>query len=240
LRPIDNNRRAHSSSFMKQRYRNGPAAQPEETPMQHINHTTRPADNGPSHGNQDAAELIQDLEAPYYGGIDYPSWRADEILPGLFMGGTHDDATVADAMTLRSLGQNSAYDAVVTLYAWAQPVDWEVEELRYGFGDGALYGDDIARVLRAAEWAHQRWQSGDRVLIRCQAGLNRSGLVTALVLIQAGWAAADAIRHIRAKRSPHALFNRHFVRWLITDAQAAVSPPEISLTDFRTCPPIVA
>jgi hypothetical protein len=209
--------------------------------MQYINHTTPSANSGRSGDVADAAELIRDLEAPYYGGIDYPSWRADEILPGLFMGGTHDEATVADAMPLRGLGQDRAYDAVVTLYAWAQPVDWEVEELRYGFGDGALYGDDIARVLRAAEWAHQRWQSGDRVLIRCQAGLNRSGLVTALVLIQAGWAPADAIRHIRAKRSPHALFNRHFVRWLITDAQSAVSPPETSLSDVRlTCHPIVA
>jgi len=111
---------------------------------------------------------------------------------------------------------------VVTLYAWAQPVDWEVEELRYGFGDGALHGEDITRVLRAAAWAHERWASGDRVLVRCQAGLNRSGLVTALVLVLAGWEPAEAIRHIRAQRSPHALFNRDFVRWLVAEAPAAV------------------
>ena len=39
-----------------------------------------------------------DLEAPVAWGIDYPSWTPDEILPGLFMGGTHDDRTVADPM----------------------------------------------------------------------------------------------------------------------------------------------
>ena len=103
-----------------------------------------------------------DLEAPVAWGIDYPSWTPDEILPGLFMGGTHDDRTVADPMPLHGLGRGTEFDAVVTLYAWAQPVDWEVEELRYGFGDGALHGSDLHRVIRAAQWAHDRWQAGDR------------------------------------------------------------------------------
>ncbi len=164
-----------------------------------------------------------DLEAPVAWGIEYPSWTPDEILPGLFMGGTHDDRTVADPMPLRGLGRGTEFDAVVTLYAWAQPVDWEVEELRYGFGDGALHGSDLHRVIRAAHWAHDRWQAGDKVLVRCQAGLNRSGLVTALVLLLAGWEPADAIRHIRTQRSPHALFNRHFVRWLVTEAPAIIA-----------------
>jgi hypothetical protein len=163
------------------------------------------------------------LEAPVAWDIPYPSWRADEILPGLYMGGTRDDATIADPAPLHGLGRRRpAYDAVATLYAWAQPVGWEVEELRYGFGDGALHGDDLARVLRAATWAHARWQSGDRVLIRCQAGLNRSGLVTALVLILDGWHPAHAIAHIRDRRSPHALFNPHFVHWLLTEATTAL------------------
>ena len=148
----------------------------------------------------------------------YPSWQADEILPGLFMGGTCDDATIDYPARLNGFGAARDYDAVVTLYASAQPVGWEVEELRYGFGDGVFGGDDIARVRRAAEWAHQRWQAGDRVLIRCQAGLNRSGLVTALVLILHGWDPAAAISHIRTRRSRHALFNRHFVAWLLSDS----------------------
>ncbi len=183
----------------------------------------RPATSAAPEVSLDVALTIADLEAPVAWDIEYPSWRADEILPGLFMGGTHDDRTVADPMPLGNLGGRREYDAVVTLYAWAQPVDWEVEELRYGFGDGALHGSDLQRVLRAAAWAHERWQSGDLVMIRCQAGLNRSGLVTALVLVMDGWDPAEAIRHIRARRSPHALFNRHFVRWLLTESVDAVS-----------------
>lgn len=188
----------------------------------------RPTAGQPSRADDHmaVARQIADLEAPVSWDIDYPDRGADEILPGLFMGGTHDDATVADPMPLAGLGRRREFDAVVTLYAWAQPVGWEVEELRYGFGDGALHGADLARVLRAATWAHDRWQAGDRVLVRCQAGLNRSGLVTALVLVMAGWDPAEAIRHIRSRRSPHALFNSHFVRWLVTEAAAAVPSAE--------------
>ncbi|WP_157720571.1 hypothetical protein [Friedmanniella luteola] len=51
-----------------------------------------------------------------------------------------------------------------------------MKELRYGFGDGSLVGVDLDRVVRAAEWAWQRWSAGNRVVFRCQAGLNRSGL----------------------------------------------------------------
>ncbi|MCB9412187.1 MAG: dual specificity protein phosphatase family protein [Actinobacteria bacterium] len=171
----------------------------------------------------DVEAIVDALEAPRHAGVEYPSWRGDEIAPGLFMGGTRDDDTIDLPARLRDLGERGEYDAVVTLYAWAQPVDWEVEELRYGFGDGALAGPDIARVVRAAAWAHQRWRSGDRVLIRCQAGLNRSGLVSALVLVIEGWEPDVAIRRIRDRRSPYALFNSDFVRWLVADSAAAVA-----------------
>jgi hypothetical protein len=145
-----------------------------------------------------------------------PSWDASEILPGLFMGGTADHDVVHVAARRRyDFGRPRPYDVVVTLYAWAQPVSWEVEELRYGFGDGEIGGIDLGRVIRAAGWAWQRWRAGDRVLIRCQAGLNRSGLVTALVLMCEDYTADDAIRLIRERRSPWALCNRSFADWLI-------------------------
>jgi protein-tyrosine phosphatase len=112
---------------------------------------------------------------------------------------------------------------VVTLYGWAAPVTWEVEELRYGFMDSDIAYADIDRILRAARWAHDRWRGGDRVLIRCQAGLNRSGLVTALVLMRDGYDATEAISLIRERRSPWALCNDDFVRWLHEDTPAALA-----------------
>jgi hypothetical protein len=161
--------------------------------------------------------MDSDLAAsPWVSGDDVPSWHASEILPGLFMGGTADRDVVHVAARRRfDFEEVRPYDAVVTLYAWAQPVSWGVEELRYGFADGDVNGVELDRLIRAAAWAWKRWRAGDRVLIRCQAGLNRSGLVTALVLVREGYSASDAIRLIRERRSPWALCNNSFQEWLI-------------------------
>jgi hypothetical protein len=160
---------------------------------------------------------------------DVPSWRGSEILPRLFMGGTADDDVVqVPPQRVAGFGAAREYDAVVTLYAWAQPVTWEVEELRYGFGDGPLDRVDLDRVVRAALWAWRRWRAGDRVLIRCQAGLNRSGLVTALVLMLDGFSPADAIDLIRQRRSASALCNDAFVRWLLSNARDVIQEKELS------------
>lgn len=53
-------------------------------------------------------------------------------------------------------------------------------------------------------------------LVHCQAGLNRSGLVMALVLMSRNIAAQDAIAHLRKKRHDSVLCNHHFERWLLT------------------------
>ena len=52
------------------------------------------------------------------------------------------------------------------------------------------------------------------VLVRCWMGLNRSGLVVALVLMRLGYSAADAIDLIRTQRSRFALCNPLFVQYL--------------------------
>lgn len=51
-------------------------------------------------------------------------------------------------------------------------------------------------------------------LVHCQAGLNRSGLVSARALILDGMPPADAIRLLREKRSEAVLCNPAFERWL--------------------------
>lgn len=153
---------------------------------------------------------------------DIPAYAGSEILPGLFQGGTEDDDVVQRARRDR-WAHESPYDVVVTLYASASPAPWGVEELRFGFLDSALDGADAVRVVRAARFAFQRWLDGDTVLIRCQAGLNRSGLVTALVLVQAGLTPAQAVSVIRERRAGATLFNEHFVRWLLEHGEAAVA-----------------
>lgn len=148
----------------------------------------------------------------------WPAYAPDEIAPGLWQGGTEDDGVVGYPTPVDHYAGTFAFDVVVTLYADAQPAPWGVEELRFGFPDSELTEGAITAALRLSRYAYERWQSGAAVLVRCQAGVNRSGLVTALTLMRAGYAADEAIALIRARRSPVVLSNRHFEAWLLTEA----------------------
>jgi protein-tyrosine phosphatase len=93
-----------------------------------------------------------------------------------------------------------------------------VKEVRFGFSDGNMTdinpNEDLYELARSA---HRDWKAGKRVLIRCAAGWNRSGIVMALVLIRDGYSVEDAINLIREKRCPEALCNTTFANWLRTE-----------------------
>lgn len=140
-----------------------------------------------------------------------------EIKPGLWVGGTHDIDTVGHKRRSRyswtggfnieedaEIGPDE-FDAVVTLYAWARPVDWLVQEFRWGIYDSSSDILDPNEVLDVVKWAHKRWKDGKKTLIRCQAGISRSPLFTALVLIRDGMEIQEAIDLIRHNRSGHCL-----------------------------------
>lgn len=158
-------------------------------------------------------------EAPKYAdAFDFP--LHSEILPNLWLGGTDDSDTISDAQNEfdeRSITKKD-FDLVVTLYAWAQPVDWFVREIRYGFFDAGVdeFRDSFTVMFNLAADAHRAWKQGDRVLIRCQAGINRSGLIMALVLMKEGYSSTDAISLMRSKRSEYVLINRDFENLLHT------------------------
>ena len=88
----------------------------------------------------------------------------------------------------------------------------------------AIADIDLDRLKQAVDFGYNRWMAGDRVLVRCQAGLNRSGLVTALILMSTGLDAETAIREIRKNRADIALFNNEYVTWLMTEGAAFVAP----------------
>jgi len=142
-----------------------------------------------------------------------------EVAPNLFMGGTDDLATIDQPQQLQYFEDGNTFDCMVTLYAWAAPANWGVEERRFGFPDANIIGECIPTIIELAQWAHSKWASGKRVNIRCQAGLNRSGLVTALTLMISGMSADEAINTLRAKRSSYALCNGEYEHWLLTEAE---------------------
>ncbi len=95
-------------------------------------------------------------------------------------------------------------------------------------------GDDDTRESRlirflptwmtAANEVAQRLEEGKNVLVTCMAGLNRSGMVTAMALhLRTGWSGKDCVTHIQACRED-ALCNATFARWLIENLKESPGP----------------
>ena len=137
-------------------------------------------------------------------------------MTNLFMGGTDDEDVIHIPARVYSRREDLPFDSMVTMYAWARPADWNVQEFRYGVPDASIKDIDLNRLRQAVEFGYDRWKQGDRLLVRCQAGLNRSGLVMALILIKDGFTPYQAIDLIRQRRTDIALFNENFANWLLT------------------------
>jgi hypothetical protein len=153
-----------------------------------------------------------------------PTSLYSEIAPNLFMGGTADEDVIHRAVAYNKARTDLPFDAIITMYAWANPADWRVQEFRYGIYDSAIADIDLDRLKQAVEFGYNRWLSGDRVLVRCQAGLNRSGLVTALIMMSTGLDAETAIEQIRKNRADIALFNNNYVEWLMSEGAQFLAP----------------
>jgi protein tyrosine/serine phosphatase len=155
------------------------------------------------------------------GGYGHNNDLWSEILPGLWMGGTSDHATLGQQDSKPEI-TNLHFDTVATLYASALPVDWYVKELRLGFYDHDQVDIDQHDLDQLVTSLYSDWQAGKRVLIRCQAGWNRSGLITGLVLMREGFSAEEAIDLIRRMRSPNALCNSTFEQYLKEQEHSSV------------------
>ncbi len=127
-----------------------------------------------------------------------------EIAPNLWQGGCQNGLMLP-----------KFFKHWVTLYPWElYKVDHDLESFMsvrmYDSLDQAT--DQIDAI---ANWVNVCRENG-QILISCQAGLNRSSLVVARALMlgpekMKGW---EAIKTLREKRSPAALCNSAFERWL--------------------------
>lgn len=103
---------------------------------------------------------------------------------------------------------------VVSLYKWE----------RYALGPNTVLHEytmydasDVpdSELLNGIADDVNRYRAEGKTLVHCQAGLNRSNLITALALIRGGMAPRDAISLLREKRSPLVLCNASFESWLM-------------------------
>ncbi len=130
-----------------------------------------------------------------------------EIVPGLFMSG---------ALTP---SKNYLQHGITTVVNLDSDTDtWIPHETGWGIYvwwpilDAAM--PDGATVRTLAHFIRQLLEEDRKVLVHCNAGFNRSGLVVARTLIAMGQAPSVAIAIVRQHRGPEALSNREFVDWL--------------------------
>ena len=112
---------------------------------------------------------------------------------------------------------------IISLYPWerynpggAELLDSFVEVVLY---DGPQVPDEN-QLYSLAKWVNICKQHGP-TLVHCQAGLNRSALVTTLSLVLDGMAPTEAIALLRAYRSPAVLCNKAFEKWLLALPQGS-------------------
>jgi hypothetical protein len=131
----------------------------------------------------------------------------------------------------RSHGRGALYQGGVNESLWL-PLDIRyvvslhaVEYIRHHPLRGFAYFDaedsldqDPSVFVAASEVAMTFWKQGDGdVLIHCMAGLNRSGVTTALTIMHTeGWTAEATIQRLRALRSPDVLYNPAFEAFVRT------------------------
>jgi len=140
----------------------------------------------------------------YYGDHDFELPFISHIEGNLYMGGCRNGMVLPSHIKhLVSLYPWEAYDAHHDLDSFTQVKmhDADVEPL-------------VPILDGLASWVVGCLGSG-HTLVHCQAGINRSGLISTLALMKMGRTAKDAIALLRGRRSPVVLCNPSFERWLL-------------------------
>ena len=97
--------------------------------------------------------------------------------------------------------------------------------------DAALTAAQLADVCELAEKTATAVRNGQKVLVRCNSGFNRSGLVVVQALRHLGYGVDDAIFLVRYRRSKWALNNDLFVDYLTTGLDVAQLLTDLAAPD---------
>lgn len=145
--------------------------------------------------------------------IPYAKTPWSEIIPGLWQGGMYYQE--GDAGPLTEITPGSLFKAVFSLDPkWDNKPGPATPHWQFRIPDGELTRSQFEGVQRMVQDVVKVRRVQPPVLVRCAAGLNRSGLVVGLTLQQLGYTPEEAIDLIRKQRSPYALSNPFFVAYI--------------------------
>lgn len=147
--------------------------------------------------------------------VDWPDAEYHEILPNLYLGGHLWRDGLRDQWGKHStISKDESWDYVVSAYFDTKnDSSWPLCDHRLvPFSDTEQGLSDLtwSQIKSAVDAVVRRWLLGEKVLVRCQAGFNRSGLMMSLILMRLGFTADVAINRVRRKRSPCVLVNKVF------------------------------
>lgn len=131
----------------------------------------------------------------------------DEIVPNLWIGGMVYGERMTPCIP-------KEFDVCISMAGNEVKPEPGIVQYVYSIPDNRLGFAEKLFVKEAVIKAEAGLLLSGRVLVRCYAGYNRSGLVVALTLLNMGYSPAAAIDLIREKRSPHALCNEEFVKYV--------------------------
>jgi Dual specificity phosphatase, catalytic domain len=148
---------------------------------------------------------------------ELPSHAPDEIIPGLWMGGS-------------PLGGYGDFDVVVNLEHAAPSFEFDGVHVHWPIDDGPM--PDPTTALALGGFVAECVRLGRKVLVHCSAGLNRSGLIVALALVALGYEPPEAMARMRRLRSEWVLCNDNFEEFVL-DRKRLELPPQRLVVDLR-------
>ena len=134
--------------------------------------------------------------------VRIPAWTV--IGDHLILGAHPADAMPPNVDTIANVDSFRFYD-----------IPDGVVYLHFAYRDANVI-PDATDLHIAASFLNDLRAAGKTVFIHCRLGLNRSGLLTGLVLIDEGYQAKDAIEMMRGLRSPSVLENKTFECYLLS------------------------
>ena len=118
---------------------------------------------------------------------------------------------IDDWEEIHRLGITTVFDLDEGLDAGVPTVPGGVIYIYFHFEDQGL--PDMRRLRGLADLGAYLCRSGQKVLVHCTMGLNRSALLTGKILYRMGMKGPDVVRRLQERR-PGALYNETYAAYL--------------------------